>query len=145
MRSFEFSTSIDRPVDVVFDYTSSPENDPTWASGVLESEVVSGGPMRVGATTREVSKFLGKRMESTAEVVEYEPNAKLGVKSTSGPVQYSIRYTYESDNGGTKFTVGGEADTGGFFKLAEGIIMRMLSKEMEDRLDKLKEVLEAEA
>ena len=145
MRSFEISTTINRPIDAVFDYTTNPENDATWQSGVLESEIASGGPMRVGATTREVRQFLGKRMESQAEIIEYEPNAKIGFKSTSGPVQYKATQSYEPVDGGTKLTVTGEAETGGFFKLAEGLVVRMFEKEMQDALGKLKVLMEAGA
>ena len=44
----ERSATIDQPVDRVFDYVSTPENDPTWVPASLRHEMLSPAPMRVG-------------------------------------------------------------------------------------------------
>ena len=93
----------------------------------------------------EVRKLLGRRLESTAEVTAYEPNAKIAFKSTSGPVQYEAWYIFEPVDAGTKLTIVGEAETGGFFKLAEGLVVRQFEKEMQTALAALKDILEAQA
>ena len=45
----ERSGTIDQPVDRVFEYVSTPENDPTWVSASLRHENLSPGPIRVGS------------------------------------------------------------------------------------------------
>jgi uncharacterized protein YndB with AHSA1/START domain len=145
MKRIETSVVINRPIEEVFSYATNPENDKLWQSGVVESGLVGEGPLGVGAQTREVRKFLGRRLESTAEVTEYEPNVKVAFKSTSGPVQYEAWYTFESVETGTKLTIVGEGDTGGLFKLAEGLVMRQFEKEMQGALVALKDILEAQA
>jgi len=47
----ERSTTIDQPVDRVFEYVSTPENDPTWVPASLRHEMLSPPPMRVGSIT----------------------------------------------------------------------------------------------
>jgi uncharacterized protein YndB with AHSA1/START domain len=145
MRRIEVSVVINRPIEEVFAYVTNPENEPLWQSGVLESELVGEGPLGVGAKTREVRKLLGRRLESTAEVTAYEPNAKIAFKSTSGPVQYEAWYTFEPVDAGTKLTIVGEGDTGSLFKLAEGLVMRQFEKEMQTALAALKDILESQA
>jgi uncharacterized membrane protein len=145
MARMETSVVIDRPIEEVFEFATNPENDMKWQSGILESGLVGDGPMGVGAQTREVRTFLGRRLESTSEITEYEPNAKLAFKSTSGPVQYQARLVFEPVEGGTKLTLTGEADTVGFFKLAEGLVVRQFEKEMQAALASLKEILEGQA
>jgi uncharacterized membrane protein len=145
MRRIEVSVMINRPIEEVFAYVANPENEPLWQSGVLESGLVGEGPMGVGAKTKEVRKLLGQRLESIAEVTAYEPNAKIAFKSTSGPVRYEAWYTFEPVDAGTKFTMVGEADTGGFFKLAEGLVVRQFEKEMQTSLAALKDILEAQS
>jgi uncharacterized protein YndB with AHSA1/START domain len=49
----ERSATIDQPVDRVFDYVSTPENDPTWVPASLRHEMLSPAPMRVGSITEE--------------------------------------------------------------------------------------------
>jgi uncharacterized protein YndB with AHSA1/START domain len=145
MRKIEASIVISRPVEEVFAYLANPENDSQWQSAVVESGFLGEGPMAVGAKTREVRKFMGQRMESEAEITAYEPNAKIAFKSTSGPVQYEIRSSFEPVDGGTKLTIVAEADTGGFFKLAEGLVVRQFEKELRADLARLKDILEAQA
>ena len=44
----EHSGTIGQSVDQVFEYVSTPENDPTWVPASLRHEMLSPGPMRVG-------------------------------------------------------------------------------------------------
>ena len=145
MKRIEVSVVINRPIEEVFAYVTNLENDTQWQSSVLESGLVGEGPLGVGTKTREVRKFMGRRLESVAEVTAYEPNAKIAFKSTSGPVQYEASYTFEPVDAGTKVTIVGEADTGGFFKLAEGLVVRQFEKEMQTALAALKDILEGQA
>ncbi|NIO67847.1 MAG: hypothetical protein GTN71_01985, partial [Anaerolineae bacterium] len=139
------SVVIDRPIDEVFEFVSNPDNDSQWQSGVLESSQTSEGPMGVGATSREVRQFLGRRIESTVEITEYEPNKKIGFKSTSGPIPFKATYIFEPVEGGTELSAVGEAEPGGFFKMAEPIAMRMFEREMKGNFANLKDILEAQA
>jgi uncharacterized protein YndB with AHSA1/START domain len=47
----ERSTTIEQPVDQIFEYVSTPENDPTWVPVSLRHEMLSPPPMRVGSIT----------------------------------------------------------------------------------------------
>lgn len=73
----ERSGTINRPVDRVFEYVSTPENDPTWVSVSLRHEKISPGPMRVGSITEEDVGFLGRRMRHAWEVTQHEPPTAL--------------------------------------------------------------------
>jgi hypothetical protein len=63
----------------------------------------------------------------------------------SGPVPLSGTYAFEAVNGGTRFTVTGELDAHGFFKLAEPVFARITGRELESNLGHLKDLLEAGA
>ena len=52
---------------------------------------------------------------------------------------------FESFNGGTRVTVRGQAEPGGFFKLAEPIVGRMVKRLFEADAENLKDLLEAGA
>jgi uncharacterized protein YndB with AHSA1/START domain len=56
----ETTITIERPISEVFEYVSTPENDPSWVSLFLRHERTAPGPIRVGTTTEEVVKFLGR-------------------------------------------------------------------------------------
>ena len=140
----EHSVVINRPVEEVFAFVTDPNNDPLWQSTSLETEQISEGPVDVGATFRNISKFLGRRIESTYEVTENEPPHRQCVRITSGPIPGSGCYLFESaDGGSTHFTQTFEAEVGGFFKLAEPLVGRAIRRQMEADMATLKDLLES--
>jgi uncharacterized protein YndB with AHSA1/START domain len=148
MPRIESSVVISRPVEEVFEFVTNPENDPQWQSAILESKRTSAGPLGVGTTEAGVGKIIGRRIEWTGEVTEYEPNKKVKYLVTGGPLTAEQTVTFEPVEGGTKFTLGldpiGE-DASGFFRLAEPIVIRMLQRDIETDAANLKDLLEAEA
>ena len=145
MAKAEISTTIKRPVEDVFAVLSNPENSPKWSSSSLESKKTSPGPMGVGTTTRSVSKLLGRRIETESEVTEFEPNRKFAAKSKSGPFPFQASMAFEPIEGGTQLNFTIEAEPGGFFKLAEPLIVRMAKRQFQSDLDNLKDLMEANA
>jgi uncharacterized protein YndB with AHSA1/START domain len=144
MLKVEVSVVINRPVEEIFEFLANPENDPKWQSGVLEAEQTSKGPRGVGTTDREARKFMGRQFDQTFVVTEYEPNRMIKKKTTSGPMAIDTSYAFESVEGGTKVTLVGGGDVGGFFKLADPLISRMAKRQIEADLANLKDMLEAQ-
>jgi uncharacterized protein YndB with AHSA1/START domain len=145
MARIEASIVIDRPVEEVFEFATDPEKQPLWQTGVSEAEQISEGPMGVGTTLRGVGHFLGRRIESISEITHYEHNRRIDVKMTSGPMKFEETDTFEPVGDGTRVTFALEGDPGGFFKLAEPVVIRMAQREYEKSLANLKDILEAEA
>jgi uncharacterized protein YndB with AHSA1/START domain len=145
MTKLEASVVINRPVEEVFTFVSDFENSTQWMAELVEAKQTSEGPLGVGTTVSAVAKPLGRRAESTQEVVEYEPNRKFAIKSISGPVNSQDNYTFESVAGGTKVTRVAEAEMVGFFKLAEPLAVRMMRRQFDTNFANLKDLLEAQA
>lgn len=142
MINVEVSTVINRPLAEVFAFFTEPTNNPKWEEGLIECRQVSPGPMGVGAQIIEVRKFLGQRMESKLEVTAFEPNKKYAVKVASGPIQFEISAMFEAVGDGTKVSISGQGEPGGFFKLAEGMVKKQLQNQVEGDAGRLKKVLE---
>jgi Polyketide cyclase / dehydrase and lipid transport len=100
--------------------------------------------MGVGTRVREVRHFLGLKVELAWEVTEFEPKRRSAIKGISGPVPLSGRYLLEPVEAGTRFTVSGELDAHGLFKLAEPVFARITARELEANLGHLRDLLEAE-
>ena len=145
MVKVEFSIVINRPVGDVFAVLSNVENNPKWSSGTLEAKKTSAGPIGVGTTWRAAQKVLGQRIETEAEVTEYEPNRRFAVKSKSGPVPVDLRQTFEPVEGGTRVSIAGTLEPGGFFKLAEPLLANMTKRSAEADFANLKDLMEAHA
>ena len=145
MVKLETSNVINRPIEEVFALLSNAENDPKWQSGIIESKKTSDGPVGVGTTWRRVSQLIGRRIESESEITEYELNRKYTVKSKSGPFPFEGRTTFERVEGGTRINLKGEAEIGGFFKLAEPLVVGMVKRQFEGDNANLKDLMEAHA
>ncbi len=144
MIKVKHSVVIDRPLAEVFTYVTDIEKMPVWSSEVEKAWKTSEGPMGKGTTASSVAKLLGRRVENTVEVTEYELNRKYFLKPTSGPVTGDIEFHFESLAGGTKVSIALEAETGAFFKLGEPIVNRMLQRQYETNAATLKDLLEAQ-
>ena len=143
MTRIERSIVIERPIEEVWEFVHEPANDALWQTTLTDSEQLTDGPMRVGTRVREVRRFLGLRIETSWEVTEYEPTTKSAIRKISGPIPFSGGYRLDPAEGGTSFTVRGELDAHGFFKLAEPVFARIAGRELETNLAHLKDLLEA--
>jgi carbon monoxide dehydrogenase subunit G len=144
MAKLEISTVINRPVEEVFAFLSNPENDPKWRSGI-EVKKTSEGPIGVGATYRTVVTALGRRIEGEIEFTEYESNWRCATKTKSGPIPVESQWTFERVEGGTRVDVTLVAEPGGFFKLAEPLLVSILKRQFEADSANLKDLMEAHA
>lgn len=146
MAKVEFSTiTINRSVDDVFAVLTKLEDTPKWSSTAIEVTITSAGPIGVGTTARYVDKFLGRRIESEVEITEFEPNRKLSMHSTSGTFSFRGSVTVEGSGEGTRVGGSFEAEPGGFFKLAEPVLVRIGKRQFESDLANLKDLIEANA
>ena len=144
MASFEIVVEIDRPVEEVFAYFTDVACIPEWNSIVLEV-TPSARPIHVGATVKIRMRLLGRTIEATQEVLEYESNKKVVVR-TPAPLAVTDTWMFEPLGAGrTRLTFGSVGTVSGFFKLADPIVVRVAKKQLTAQLETLKELLEAGA
>lgn len=140
----ENSVVINRPVEEVFAFVSDYTNDDQYISGRLDTQITTPSPIGPGTRFDTTNKFLGRRIESSLEVSEYEPNRKICSRSVKSPVQFTDCRVFQPEGSGTRLTVTLETDgTGGLFKLADPIVAKLSKRQMETDLATLKDLLEA--
>jgi uncharacterized protein YndB with AHSA1/START domain len=143
MIHIEESIVIHLPIEDVFAYVCDSRNLPQWQTGLLEARQTTDSPAGVGTRLTYVRIFLGRKMESTCEVVEYELPTKYAYKTTSGPFPVQGSFLFESTAEGTKLTGAFEMQAGGFFALAEPLVARSIRRGVEGDLGNLKDLLES--
>ncbi len=141
MVKFEVAVEINRPIDEVFAYLDDPTKTPEWNS-IVEEARPSETPVRRGTTISSRARFLGRKIESTFEIVEHVPN-KTFVQRTEKPFPFTITTLFEAAGNGTRVKGVFEGEPGGFFKLGEPILARIAKKQFQAQLDTVKELLEA--
>ena len=142
MAELRNSIVINRPVEDVFSYMTDAENLPHWMSELVAAEQTSEGPVGVGTEISAVANVLGRRIETTQEVLKYRPNTKFAIKSASGPAENEDEFTFEPVAGGTKVTRVTKAEVVGFFRMAEPLVTRMLNRQFQTNFANLKDLLE---
>lgn len=141
----ETSVVINRPPEEVFAYISNFENNPRWQGGMKEARFTSQGPLGVGSTYAQIATFLGRRVESSFEVIDYQSNRLVKATSTSGSFPITFTRIVEPVDDGTQVSAIVEGDATGFFKLAQSLLARMVQRSVDADYASLKEILEVQA
>ena len=81
-------------------------------------------------------------MEMKSEVTVWEPPARYEYKGVASPFPLTGGFSLKAEDGGTLVTLFGEAEPGGFFKLAEGLLKGQMDKQLDETLQALKKALE---
>ena len=142
MIKFDLNTNIYRPLQQVFAFVVTPENDFHWQYGTLMSSKISKGEMSLGTLFRVVGYFMGQRIQSVYEVIDFEPNKMYGFKSLSGPMDSYTLYTFEVINGSTRINISTQISPGALLKPNDITTERKVKKQYRENLALLKDVLE---
>ena len=143
MIRFEESVVIERPLQEVFAFVSDPGNDVDWAEEIAEVRQTSEGQLGVGASFVQVAHFLGRRLEVPFEVTEYEPNRKVAITPTRGPIRLAARRSLEPVGAGARVTIEAWGRSGLFLSLLEPVVAVVAKRRLRIALARLKRVLEA--
>ena len=143
MAKVETSIVVNRPAGEVFQFISVNENALQWQSGLLEARVTS-DVLGVGRAWIDVVQFLGRRIEVLFQLTDQQADRKIGFQSTGGPIPMQGSYAFEQSGTGTQVTFLLTGEPGGFFKLAEPVLMQILQRQWQTNLANLKDVLEAQ-
>jgi uncharacterized protein YndB with AHSA1/START domain len=142
MATLEASIIINCPIEEAFKELTDFKKHPIWRNGLLKAEITSSGPLGIGSTYTYDMQVMGRKIETTGMVVDYQPPKVYAWKATSGPFPLSGKVTCEEISNGTQVSETVLAEPGGFFKLAEPVLLRQQKSQMEKDLKNLKELLE---
>ena len=106
VRRIEHEVTIDRPAADVFAYVTDFSRVPEWQATAIEGRLES-ERMEQGARAFEVRKVLGRELESTLTIVEYDPprrfatevasdRSAIGSPSSSSPTTAARRFSSSS-------------------------------------------------
>jgi uncharacterized membrane protein len=143
MVKVEHELIVRRPVSEVFAYLTNVDRLPEWQASVVAARRVDEGPMARGARFVEARSFLGRRVESTIEVTEHEPDRKFSLRVVSGPVPFRVTHTFEALDGGTRLSVEGRGEAHGAARMAGRLVARRAKQEFERDFRRLKALLES--
>jgi len=132
------------PLARVAAFAADPTNAPRWYVNIKEASYETTPPLAVGSKIAFVAHFLGKRLAYTYEVIEYEPAAKLVMRTAQGPFPMETTYTWAATaGGGTHMTMRNRGEPRGFSRMFAPVMARMMRRATRKDLALLKSLLEA--
>ena len=143
MIKYEYQFTVSVTPQEVFDLFTNPTKDVEWRGRAVSAEWTSEPPHGVGSTIKSLDKLLGREVASTQEVTAWDSPNQYGIKGASGPMSFELTLTLEAHDNGTKATMTVEAESGGFFKIAENLFAQQLKKQGTADMDGLKRYLES--
>jgi uncharacterized protein YndB with AHSA1/START domain len=136
-------TVIGRPVHDVARYAGDPSNAPEWYVNIDEVHWRSEPPFGPGSLVTFVARFLGRRLEYTYEVVEFEPGSRLVMRTAQGPFPMETTYTWDAaPGGGTRMTLRNRGEPAGFSRVLAPVMAPAMRRANRKDLAALKRILE---
>lgn len=135
---------IARPAADVFSFFSDASNNPKWQKGQRSCVWITPPPIAVGSIYDQEARFLGRRVFTRFEVVDYHQGQVIEIQSIEGSFPIRVRRTVEP-MGENRCRVVADitGEPGGFFKLAAPLLRRLAQRSVDADYDRLKVLLES--
>lgn len=137
------SIVIQRTPTDVFSVLVDVTKNSQWASASIEGRQTSAGPVAVGSTAHEVTRFLGRRIETDSAVTEFIPDRRMAYVTQSGPFPFAGSFDVEPEAGGSRVTATFEAAPTGMFRLIGPLFATLATRQFKRDLGSLKRRMEA--
>lgn len=95
--------AIGAPAHMVFRWVAEPETHLRWRPSVVEFRPLE-RPVAAGTRIVETVRFLGRRVTTTYEVTELEPDRVIALRSVDGPLPVVLRIELAAGDPGTELT-----------------------------------------
>lgn len=143
--NFKETVVINKPIKKVFKYLSNFNSHKKFSEHFKDTKNLSKGKMQEGSELFTKVIFLGRKIESTNEVVTYVPQKEIKYKSVSGPVPAEVQFLLEEKGDATEVIFNYDIEPGSFFNMEEVFLKPRFESIVSNSLRNLKRILEAMA
>lgn len=143
----EVTVTIDRPIEVVFDFLADGENDKKFSKRIIEIAKITDGPVGVGTVYRSKARDLGRTASHDNEITAFERPRILRWRETSkGPVVVADGgYALRDVDGSTELTFHGDLEGHGPGKLILGFVSKRVRAGFPAFARSIKDAIETDA
>lgn len=139
----EVHTTIGRPRPQVAAYSCDPDNVTAWHANIEAVQWETNRPLVIGSRFRFTSRFLGRRLTYTCEVVELLPSERFVMRSDQSPFRMETTYSFQdTDDGATWMTLRNRGEPTAYAGLTPPILATAIRRAATNDLARLKSLLE---
>ena len=142
MAHAEGKITIDRPVQMVFDFILNGANNPLWRPSVVDIKPLAEKPYGIGSAFKQGLKGPGGRIDGDYQITECKPNQIIEFQVIAGPARPTGTYHFETDERSTTVTFVLDFQPKGLAKLMNPMIQSSMQSEVAT-LANLKSYLES--
>lgn len=143
MASFDATVQIRRTQGELFWFLMDPHNNLRWQTSLIATGSYSDGPVRVGSRFWEVRSVLGRRLETSFEVVAFEAPVMATTRCTAGPIPFVATYRLDgTPAAGCRLTVSGAVPDHLLPRMAGRLVVQAARRDIHRDLAQLKGLLE---
>ena len=143
---FEATTVVEKPIDEVFAFLASGENDPKFSPRVQKIEKTTDGPVGVGTVFESTVKDAGMTTNRTLEITEFESPSKIRWAERSKNIVTAKEGGYDlapEGEGATKVRIFNVLEGHGLGKVVLPLALRGARKDAPDFAARIKAAAEA--
>jgi carbon monoxide dehydrogenase subunit G len=144
MIDYKSELIVNKPVAEVFSFVTDVTRYDDWTD-MTGTHLVSGQGLKLGSQIETTLKLGPSKQTMTFEVWAFEPNRKLGWKTTSkGSLAWNAEFLFEpTSDGTTRVTSSGSIQLNGALRLIEPLMAGEVRSGEAKELVKFKELLES--
>lgn len=147
MPTIDDSIEIDRARDEVFAFLDDPANITVTNSNIIDYQQEGEGARGKGTRHRGQVRVAGRTVAFVDEIVEYEPDERLVLRSVEAPMKmhWTLEFRLEdlgAERTRVRFHQEVEGLGGVFGRISDGIVTRMYTKDVRSNLESTKVMLE---
>ena len=143
MATVVMTTRIDRAPADVFRVLADVSKNTAWSKTSISGRLTSLPPVGLGSTAREVSRFMGRRIEVDSTIVAFDSDRTFSFVTSTGPFPVRGSFTTEPAGAGTVLTSEFVAEPTGLFRLGNGLFGTLIRRKFEADLSNLKRMMES--
>lgn len=129
----EGEITIDRPVEVVFDYVADQTNEPQYNPSMVRAEKITPGAVGQGTQFRSAVASAGRTAEMLIECTGYDRPRLLSSTTTMSQADIQYTLTFDPAGDGTRMRWSGQVRPKGMFRLL-GPLITWMGVRQENRI-----------
>lgn len=136
---------IDRSADEVFGFLANLDNLTVWQDNVIDVQVTTPGPIRVGTEYVQTLKMGPTTIEGRCRITQLDPGQLFGFNLASKVLDCTGELRLDPVPGGTRLTSTGSGQLHGVWRVMTPVFQAQVKREAQVEVNRIKTAVESGA